>query len=474
MRSACAFVALLAITGASAEAGDVTPTAASFLDIDVSIRGAALGGTGLAVPGGLHSPNDNPAGLADLRSQRAGILHGAWFDGLSLEWAAYGTDLGENGSAGISATFLRSDALPRYDDFGTADGEFHVYDAALTAGYAHRFSRGLQAGLAVSGIRQTVDDLSAHGFSADLGLAWNVGPGRLSAVAANLGPDVSFDGEEAPLPTTFAVGAAAPLLSNRVLLAAAANFPQHYHEDVRVGLEVEAIPAMALRVGYRYVLGEGSDDALTGLTYGAGFALSGVRLDYGYQPFDDLGDTHRMGLTVAFGERSRQRQEVEARAGVWTPAPGDEDRYRAEARDARATERRVAATTPDPAAPAAATTSEVATTAGPATAAPATERAATDETPALYEADPVEVTAPRPAPAEHLVVAGTHSDRLGSLLQLRTLRKSGLDGGEIRRDEQGRYQVVLRSFESHEKAAKWLEKEGAKLGGQAFRVVSVG
>jgi len=458
MRTACA-VALLAITGVTAQAGDVTPTAASFLDIDVSIRGAALGGTGLAVPGGLHSGNDNPAGLADLRSQRAGILHGAWFDGLSLEWAAYGTDVGEKGSAGLSATFLRSDALPRYDDFGNPDGEFHVYDAALTAAYAHRFPRGVQAGLAVSGIRQTVDDLSAHGFSADLGVAWNVGPGRLSAVAANLGPDVSFEGEEAPLPTTFALGAAAPLLSNRVLVSAAANFPQHYHEDVRVGLEVQAIPAMALRVGYRHVLGEGSDDALTGLTYGAGFALSGVRLDYGYQPFDDLGDTHRMGLTVAFGESSRRQQEVEERAGVWTPT--ERDVAAARERGPVREESRVATRAPSDEVP-------------PTTA--SAPPAASADTPPLYEEEPVQVTASRSGARaeEHLVVAGTHSDRLGALLQLRTLRKSGLDGGEIRRDGEGRYQVVLRSFESHEKASKWLDKEGPKLGGQAFRVITIG
>jgi hypothetical protein len=458
MRTACAIVALSALVAGSVPAGEVTPTAASFLDIDVSIRGAALGGTGMAIPGGLHSSNENPAGLADLRSQRAGILHGAWFDGLSLEWAAYGTDVGEKGAMGVSATFLRSETLDRYDELGNADGEFHVYDAALSAGYAHRLPHGLQAGLSLSAIRQTVDDLSAHGVSADLGLAWNAGPGRVSLLAGNLGPDVSFDGQEAPLPTTFALGAAVPLLTNRLLLSAVANFPRHYHDDVRAGIEIQPLPAMSLRVGYRHVLGEGSDDALTGVTYGAGFALSGVRIDYGYQPFDDLGDTHRMGLTVALGGRSRERQEAEIVAGVWAPSavPVPED-----SRQDALVER--------PGTKTASATADRTVTREPATV--ATAPAAGSSEP-LHEEEEVTVT-PSRAP-QHLVVAGTHSDRLGALLQLRTLRKSGLDGGEIRRDDRGRYQVVLRSFGTEEKAATWLSKEGPRLGGQAFRVVTIG
>ncbi len=426
-------------------AGSVESTAASFLDIDVSPRSVALAASASASRGDLASSQWNPAGLSDVRSPRVGLMHGAWFEGLSLEWLGYGIDVGDRGGAAVALTFLRSDAIARFDAFGEPDGEFHVYDAALSAGYGHRFGDRLALGVTARGIRQSVDGRGASGFAADVGLSTRAGSTSLSAVARNLGPDVDFDGDAAPLPTTYVVAAAQPLLGERVVLTGAANLPVHYHDDLRVGAEWMATRQVALRAGYRYVLEAGTDDQLTGPTFGVGFGMSGIRLDYAYQPFEDLGDTHHIALTIALNRSAATPRPAGRDALVDTAPELPEDREPVAAPRARRS--------PAPDAPAA--------VAPPASKTPETTASAT------------RVEAAAPASRTYAVAAGIHGSRLSALLELRALRVKGLEGGTIRRLEDGRYRVLMKEFDSREKAARWVSEHRASFGFKTLEIVAL-
>jgi len=451
-------------------AGEVTPTAAPFLEIDASPRNAALGGSGFAMPGGLHSTQWNPAGLAEIDGPYAGLMHSAWFEGLSLEWASYAADLGASNGAAVSATFLRSDALPRYDEFGTPAGEFRVYDAAVTAAFGHSFGPAFSGGLAVKGIRQSVDDESTLGAAADMGLMWRTNAWRAGFVAQNFGPKMGYGSDKAPLPSSYAAGVAAPFMNRRLWLSGAAVFPTHYHDDLRIGAEYSPIDAFALRAGYRHVLGQGTDDQLTGFSYGLGFQLPQVRIDYAYRPYSDLGDTHQFGLALAVGRSMRPVPETPQKL----PPPRQATPVRAEAPEAAKSEKVPPVAERAPLQPPVSPGPAVAV-APPATAPTAAEPAV--ESPVAAAPQPV-VENPAPAPAEpaeaaprFAVIAGIHRSRLSALIELRSLRESGLSGGEIIRAEDARYHVVLERFESAERAAEWIAKRSGDFGGQAFQVV---
>jgi hypothetical protein len=466
----------------TAGAGEVTPTAAPFLEIDASARNAALGGSGFAITGGLHSTQWNPAGLSEIQAPYAGLMHTAWFQGLSLEWASYAADLGASSGAAISATFLRSDALPRYDEFGSPDGEFRVYDAALTAGFGHAFGP-LAAGVAVKGIRQSVDDESTLGAAGDVGLLWRARTWRLAAVAQNLGPKMGFGTDKAPLPESYAVGIAAPFAGERLQLSGAAVFPAHYHDDLRFGAEYFPIEAFAVRAGYRYILGEGTDDQLTGFSYGLGFQMNQVRVDYAYRPYSDLGDTHQIGLALAVGRSMRPEPEVRPTR----PTPPVEDGRDGEAsastlpsrpaRDAATPTEVVSAPAPPPAETPASATAAPEVVPPPVDAAATAPPAATAGDPATGSADAQAATEPEAAeapPAPRVAaVAGVHRSRLSALIELRSLRESGLSGGEIAREKDGRYRVVLKYFDSADEAAEWLTKASGEFGGQAFQIIEL-
>jgi hypothetical protein len=432
--------ALLAAPTASAR--DIEPTAGAFLDIDVNPRGVAMGSTGWLSARDLESAYSNPAGLSHLTGQRAGLMHAEWFEGLTLEWAGYGVQVGEGAGAAVAATFLRSGSVDRYDALGNPEGTFTVYDAALGASIGRRFGEYLRAGLTAKVLHHSIDDVSATGFAADLGTSVETRLGSLAIVATNIGPSVSIDGDRFPLPTALGVGVSAPFLQDRVRVNLGGNYPLHYYEDVRLGVEVRPVSAFALRAGYRYVIDPGTDDQLTAFTYGVGVWASNIRFDYAFQPFDELGDTHRVGLTASFGGSSRARPNdaPPARPADQAPAPSA----------ARA----------DRAAPAA-PREEPAT--APAAQAPAEQTRA--------QSAPAE--APARVSSRWAVVAGTHGSRISALRELRSLRINGLEGGTLEKLGDGRFRIVVGEFDSEKAARAWIDGPGVSHGKLSFSVVPV-
>ncbi len=295
-------VLLLTLPLAAGGAKEVRSTAAAFLDINVDPRSAGMANSDIMAPGGLSALYWNPAGLAGFGGQHLGVMHASWFQSLSVEWAGYGTNVGESGGAAVSATFLRSDAMTEYDEVGDAIGSFHVYDAALAFGYGQTFSEQVALGFGLKTLHQSVGNTSSSGYALDLGSSADFGPWTLGLALSNLGPDMDFEGERFPLPMIVRGGARYAAFDEKLILATSYTTPAHYYDDVRVGFEVNPVQEFSLRAGYRRVLGgEGAEDQLTAMSYGVGFVTSGMRIDYAFQPFEDLGDTHRLGIIFAFG-----------------------------------------------------------------------------------------------------------------------------------------------------------------------------
>ena len=78
--------------------------------------------------------------------------------------------------------------------------------------------------------------------------------------------------------------------------------PFHSDPYPAAALEYKLRKMFSLRVGYK---GDKSLDQE--LTYGAGFETSVFKVDYAFVPFEDLGDSHRISVTLRFGKNVKRR-----------------------------------------------------------------------------------------------------------------------------------------------------------------------
>lgn len=162
----------------------------------------------------------------------------------------------------------------------------------------------LNAGLGLKGVRESLAGASAQTVAADLGLlaVWRPEPSgsewRLGFSALNLGPGLKFDAEQAPLPTAYRLGLAWRIRPRGDVLTLSADPVLSRDEGIFValGAEYTVWRVLALRLGYR----TGQDIGL-GFRGGVGFKLKAVEIDYAFAPFGELGQMHRMGLTVRLG-----------------------------------------------------------------------------------------------------------------------------------------------------------------------------
>jgi hypothetical protein len=75
-----------------------------------------------------------------------------------------------------------------------------------------------------------------------------------------------------------------------------AYMPKGMDFQFGAGGEVWVYDTLALRVGYR------SGPEFGNLGYGAGFKYGDFQLDYMYADYEDLEATHRISLTMGFGD----------------------------------------------------------------------------------------------------------------------------------------------------------------------------
>ncbi len=302
MRHATLIVLFLAATlgPRSADAGSPGDAGATFLRLGFGARSAAMGGAAAAVSGDATAIYWNPAAMAPLQGTSMVLSHNEWIQSVHLEQAAvvHETDYG---TFGLAFTGLGMDDLERREDVPTAVplGRFGAYDLSFALGYARYVLPNVAVGLSVKSIYQRIDDLDALGVALDIGL-YHVSRIRgvtFAAVATNVGPPMKFDVQEFALPRAIRVGAAwrddLPWRGTHARATFDLSFPNDGDPRTHVGLELDWRRRVFLRGGYR-----GGYDTM-GPSFGLGVVQGELGFDYAFVPLDDdLGDSHRVSLTV--------------------------------------------------------------------------------------------------------------------------------------------------------------------------------
>ena len=280
-------------------------TGATFLKLGVGSRPIAMGEAYVAVADDVSALYWNPAGLAQITGKQVNLIHTEWFQSIRYEYLGYCQPL-LGGVIGASGTILYIEGIERRTtDTEQPEGHIPARDLAVAVSYGRQFgdSEKLNAGATLKIIYQQLDDRTATGVVADLGLLYklNVEKWTLGLAIQNLGYESAFISEQSPLPINLKMGISNKYLEDKLTIASDINYGiMDSVFSVGGGIDWWVHPVFAVRGGYKYNSAMSSLGFLAGLTVGAGFRINIFDIDYALVPYGDLGLTHRISLLAKF------------------------------------------------------------------------------------------------------------------------------------------------------------------------------
>jgi hypothetical protein len=287
----------------------VGTTGVQFLELPLSVRSAGMGDIG-SVLIDSRSYLINPATLGFIAPYRASLqldplvpdLYGTETEYYSVSGASR-IRSGESGgpAIGIGARYLRltsaSMAERTYEEAVDTDGREFAWTetkAGMAIGLGWSGKIDLGAGAGMNYIREGVHDYHADSWSADLGIYFGIPvrsdngsslkPPRIlvGAAMSNIGPDITFLGEDAPLPRYLHLGVGTELVlrsrgRDQIKLLPAIEYQRRYGasrlEVTNLGVEAWIQELICGRVGRKTTTGYEDDQT----TWGLGFSTVGLR-----------------------------------------------------------------------------------------------------------------------------------------------------------------------------------------------------
>lgn len=299
----CALVASFTCSALYAGAG---VSSAEFLLIGVGARAQGLGNAYTAVTADANSIYWNQAGLGLMKRTEVSFMHNAWLDGMTYQYAAVGVPT-RAGTFGFSAHYLNIGEMTGRDSQVSEPYSFTAEDSMFSLGYGSRFARNMYGGVSFKFIRERIDDVTAQGIAADIGLMYRFsgGPLSLGFSAKNIGNGLKYVNETEKLPLNVSVGAGYQIGGFGIGL----DLRQYVYDganELCFGAEFSPVGALSLRGGMLYNMIKKSAGSNSGApetfnpSGGLGFRFGGSCVDYSFTPFNQLGTTHKVSLTHGF------------------------------------------------------------------------------------------------------------------------------------------------------------------------------
>jgi hypothetical protein len=268
---------------------------ADFLLLGVDARTSAMGEGLDAV-----SNYSNPAAAASIETSEVSAMHDEYLLDYKEEFLGISHNFENIGVVGINATYLHTDIQGR-DSAGNRSGNFQAYDLSAGVSYARELSKHFSAGLSCKMIQQNIEQATAMGQAVDLGLMYKLDKLNLGASLLNLGTRMKFIREEYALPLVVNVGASYAF----DFATLGVNIKQQPYQDyasIGLGGECWLLNFFSVRAGYT-IEAENDQGSLFGASAGVGFKFKDSCFDYCFNPYADLGQTHRLTMRLKFGHK---------------------------------------------------------------------------------------------------------------------------------------------------------------------------
>lgn len=303
------------------------------MGIGVGARALAMGSAHVAVAEDVTSVYWNPAGLTSMKVLQIHGMHSERFSGV-VNWDFLGVGIPTKGSFslavglfrlavdGIPFTALRDPTRPigeiYVDEHGhTVQNDVYAYktvndaETAFVVSFGKRVSPVLSMGGNVKIIRKSVDAYGAWGLGFDIGMLLR--PFHQLQIGAVLLDGTSTliawsGGRKELILPHLKVGAAYPVEWGMFRCLPSLEFHVDFQNrgsganiaigkvgiEYATGIEIEFKRAIALRMG-----ADRGD-----FTTGAGLHFSIFQVDYGFSQHAELGESHRVSLTL-FWDREK-------------------------------------------------------------------------------------------------------------------------------------------------------------------------
>ncbi len=310
MRTILSSLFIVFILTASSTFGQTTY---KFLDVDMSARAAALGGS-------FSTNNDdvdvlfyNPAGMGFLEKDPVSFSFVKHLMDINLFSLAYSTEFENIGRFGTAIKYINYGTFDGADEFGNKTGEFGAGELAFILGYTNEFTENFYYGANAKVIYSSIETKSSSAIGLDLGINYEIPKQQLNLAAAvlNLGTQLSSyidTKEDLPLDVTIGISKRLENLPVRLSL----DFHQlnkdrdelyQHFKGFTVGAEFYLSEVFTLRFGYdneaRSDLKVGSSSGIAGFNGGLGVKVSDYSFNYGYSSLGTIGAMHRIGLSTS-------------------------------------------------------------------------------------------------------------------------------------------------------------------------------
>lgn len=259
------------------------PTRAGFERLDMSGRAVALGGAFTGLANSAYAVFYNPAGLSRLVMREASFFYSRpfGFSELSYFSVVYADPLLLPQGAGTIGVAARRYGFDLYNE------------TTFSLAYSNALERKFFYGATL-----TYNSLAIQGYGSaaavgiDVGAMMLVTPElSLGFAATNLNRPTVGEAQEL-LTQTYTLGASYRVLPNLRLLIDAEK-DVRYPLSVKSGAEFEPVPYLSVRAGF--------STEPSRITGGVGIHYAGVDLDYAIYTHQDLGLTHQLSVSLAFG-----------------------------------------------------------------------------------------------------------------------------------------------------------------------------
>jgi hypothetical protein len=314
---------------------------AQELRIPVGAASVALGGSSVAMSGGLENVFWNPAALAGTDQSEAMVSYSTYLIDSDVNYGAVSFPLGSAGMVAASLKVLNvGDITVTTEDAPEGTGEILTPNFAIVGlTYGRRITDRVLFGFTGMFINERVSDVAAHGFALDLGVQYDTGWRglRFGFTMKNVGPNMEFSGGNLEqrvvlpgddptaqphvvtlqstsfeLPSYLQMGAAYDLaISEKAEATVFGTFQGNNFstDEYRIGAECRIGRTLALRGGFQGQVPLQEEDRqpqyLYNFSYGVGlkFNLGDLPLNFdwaGTHVGEFFDDNQQFSLRVAF------------------------------------------------------------------------------------------------------------------------------------------------------------------------------
>jgi hypothetical protein len=293
------FIVLIIMPPAACAEKAVGP---DFLLIQPHARTAAMGNAFTGVADDSNAVLFNPAGIALQNKNSVSMTHYSSFADTNYEYLMFASPQGRWGFGG-GALFDYTSDFTEINTAGQENGQVNNYDFMLAGSFAYLILPGFSAGISAKYFKSELLNFSKDGYAFDFGLLVKLTecPDIYAGmVLQNLGDQTAYEQEKDDLPLLFRAGIGLKHKINDALkITAAADLGRvllnKYLPDLGAGTELCLYNMYFLSAGFGFKQ-EGDS-----FSFGAGFMpVETLKLAYAFQPFENLGATHRISLDVFF------------------------------------------------------------------------------------------------------------------------------------------------------------------------------